>query len=252
MVFPGSAENRAHAGLSPCWSTRLQGLLQGVKGVTIYLHCGGCGLSISLEPHALAVWTALGASRAWFLNIWGSWKESWIRWREIWERKRERGEVKNCAVDSQGATGLAWPSYQPSLLCIPQSFRVKWAKYKLLMLHLTSCFKTAWTCSKVHVNVWFFWSFWNGGEKSAFIRCWKYWGSLALAGTEQEEANPKQACGGEVGIVYALFSHKSRGKVRDVEMTPQMGSQLFWAWASRAFPTNPSVSCRNQIRAESG
>lgn len=227
MVFPGSAENKALVGLIPCWSTRLQGLLQGVKGVTIYLQCSGCGFTISLEPPALAAWTALGACRAW-LAFWifeGHDNWSWERDRraELADgemRGRERRSVPLIAREL-----LAWLGHLTNPHSSWHSW-VKWAKYELLMLHLTSCFKTAWTYSKVHVNILFFWCFWNGGKKSTFIRCSKNWGSLVLAGTEQEGANPKPACEGEVWIVYALFSHKSSGKVKGMEMTLQMGNQL--------------------------
>lgn len=107
------------------------------------------------------------------------------------------------------------------------------------MLHLTSCFKTAWTCSKVHVSIWLFWCFWNVSKKSAFIRCWKNWGSLVLASTEREGANPKPACEREVWIVYVLFSHKRNGKVKGMEMTPQMGNQLLWAKLAGPFQQIP-------------
>lgn len=39
-----------------------------------------------------------------------------------WVMVRQReGEEEDCAVGSQGAGGLAWPSHQPSPLRIPQS-----------------------------------------------------------------------------------------------------------------------------------
>lgn len=62
-----------------------------------------------------------------------------------------------------------------------------------------------------------------------------------------------KVCGGEEWrVVSPLSSRKSNGKVKGMEKKPQMGNQLWWTWASRAFPTLLNVSGRNWIGAEAG
>lgn len=79
------------------------------------------------------------------------------------------------------------------------------------------------------------------------------WLELALNEKGQAQRDAHQSVWGRgMTVVSPLSSHKSNGKVKGMEKKLQMGNQLWWTWASRAFPTHLNVSSRNWNRAEAG